>query len=182
VNTGGPHVAYRRPVSISLPTYEQAAELPAQIDRAVPPEFIDDNGHMNIGRYLELGGRALWTRCIDDLGMGRDYIRDRGMSTFTAEHHIQYFAELLEGQHVTARVRLLARSDKALHAVSLIVDESSRRLACVVETIVVHMDMTTRRPTPFPDDVAEQVDAALKVDDVGWSAPVCGSMGIRSRS
>ncbi|MET0766818.1 MAG: thioesterase family protein [Aeromicrobium sp.] len=169
-------------MSISLPTYQQVVELPAQIERVVPPEFIDENGHMNIGRYFQLGGEALWTRCVGDLGMDDDYISDRGMSTFTAEHHIQYFSELLEGDAVSSRVRLLARSDKVLHALTMIVDETRHRLACVVETTIVHIDMTTRRPVAFPDDIAALVDTALKADDLDWPAPVCGSMGIRRRS
>jgi acyl-CoA thioester hydrolase len=166
-------------VNTSLPSHDQILELPAQTRRVVPPEFIDENGHMNIGRYLELGGHALWGRCLGDLGMDESYIPERGMSTFTAEHHIQYFAEILEGADVSVRVRLLERSDKVFHAVSLVVDETNRRLACSVEAFIVHMDMTTRRPTPFPDDIAALLDIALKDDALAWPAPVCGSMGVR---
>jgi acyl-CoA thioester hydrolase len=172
-------VPYRRLVRTPLPTYAQVAELPAQITRSVPPAFIDENGHMNIGRYLELGGHALWRRCLRDFGMDESYIPDRGMSTFTAEHHIQYFTELLEGEDVSVRVRLLGRSEKILHTVALIVNESQHRIACAVETIVVHIDMTRRRATPFPDDVAALLDTALKADDLAWPAPVSGAMGIR---
>jgi acyl-CoA thioester hydrolase len=166
----------------TLPTYAQVVELPAQITRSVPPEFIDENGHMNIGRYLELGGHALWQRFQHDLGMDESYIPERGMSTFTAEHHLQYFSELLEGEDVSVRVRLLERSDKILHTVALVVNESQQRIACAVETIVVHIDMSRRRPTPFPDDVAALLDAALRTDDLAWPAPVCGAMGVRRRA
>lgn len=169
-------------MSTSLPTYDQVVELPAQISRSVPAEFIDENGHMNIGRYLLLGGEALWKRSLADLGMDEDYIPSRGMSTFTAEHHLQYFSEMLEGTDVSVRVRLLERSDKVFHAVSLVVDESQRRLSCVVEATIVHIDMTTRRPTPFPDDVAALLDVALKADALDWPAPVCGAMGVRRRA
>jgi acyl-CoA thioester hydrolase len=169
-------------VSTPLPTYDQVVELPAQISRSVPAEFIDENGHMNIGRYLLLGGEALWKRSLSDLGMNESYIPERGLSTFTAEHHLQYFSEMLEGTEVSVRVRLLERSDKVFHAVSLVVDETTQRLSCVVEATIVHIDMTTRRPTPFPDDIAALLDLALKADALDWAAPVCGAMGVRRRA
>ncbi|MBD8607524.1 thioesterase family protein [Aeromicrobium sp. CFBP 8757] len=136
---------------------------------------------MNIGRYLELGGTALWLRCQRELGMPDDYIAQRGLSTFTAEHHLTYHSEVLEGHDVSVRVRLVGRSGKVLHAVCLIVDETHRRLACTMETTIVHMDMTSRRPVDFPDEVAALIDAALEADDVSWPAPVCGAMGVRRR-
>ena len=166
---------------MNVPTYQQLDELPRHLERVVPSDFIDENGHMNIGRYLELGGTALWLRCQRELGMPHDYIEQRGMSTFTAEHHLTYHAEMLEGQDVSVRVRLVGRSGKVLHAVCLIVDETHRRLACAMETTMVHIDMTTRRPTPFPDDVTALIDAALAADDRPWPAPLCGAMGVRRR-
>ncbi|MRK00281.1 thioesterase [Aeromicrobium sp. S22] len=169
-------------MSLSLPTYDQVLELPAQVDRVVPQEFIDVNGHMNIGRYLEIGGSALWLRCQEDLAMTDDYISSRAMSTFTAEHHLTYYAEILEGEEVSAHVRLVERSDKVLHTVTLIANRTRGQLACVLEATLVHMDMSTRRPTPFPDDVAELIDAGLKSDDLPWLPPLCGAMGVRRRS
>jgi acyl-CoA thioester hydrolase len=165
-------------VSIPLPSYEQVLELPAQIVRVIPPNYIDLNGHMNIGRYLLLGGEGVWHRCTE-LGMGDTYIPERGLSNFTAEHHIRYFTEVLEGEEVSTHVRLIARSDKALHALALIVNRSRQQLACTVEVTLVHMDMRSRRPTGFPADIAPLIDAALADDTCEWPAPVCGAMGVR---
>ncbi|WP_159085922.1 thioesterase family protein [Aeromicrobium chenweiae] len=169
-------------MSTSLPTYDQVLELPAQIERVVPDEFIDLNGHMNIGRYLELGGTALWSRCRTDLGMGDEYISARGMSTFTAEHHLTYLAEIVQDEEVSVHVRLVERSDKVLHTVTLIANRTREQLSCVVEATLVHMDMSTRRPTPYPEDVAALIDTGLKADDLAWPAPLCGAMGVRRRS
>ena len=166
---------------MNVPTYEQVEGLPSHLDVTVPADYIDENGHMNIGRYLELGGKALWQRCQRELGMPDDYIERRGFSTFSAEHHLTYHAELLEGNDVSVRVRLVGRSAKVLHAVCLIVDETHRRLACTMETTVVHMDMSQRRPVDFPDDVAALIDAGLAADDRPWPAPLCGAMGVRRR-
>jgi acyl-CoA thioester hydrolase len=166
---------------VNLPTYDQVDDLPSHLDVTVPADFIDENGHMNIGRYLQLGGTALWHRCQRELGMPEDYIEQRGFSTFTAEHHLTYHSELLEADEVSVRVRLVARSAKVLHAVCLIVDETNRRLACTMETTAVHMDMAARRPVDFPDDVGALIDAGLAADERPWPAPLCGAMGVRRR-
>jgi acyl-CoA thioester hydrolase len=166
---------------VIVPSYEQVDQLPRHLQRTVPAEFIDENGHMNIGRYLELGGMALWLRCQHELGMPKEYIEQRGLSTFTAEHHLTYHSELLEGDEVSVRVRLVARSAKVLHAVCLIVDETNRRLACTMETTAVHIDMDERRPVDFPDDVAALIDAGIAADERPWPAPLCGAMGVRRR-
>ena len=164
---------------MKAPSYDEVDQLPRHLERTVPAEFIDENGHMNIGRYLELGGTALWLRCQQELGMPKEYIEERGLSTFTAEHHLTYHAELLEGATVSVRVRLVARSAKVLHAVCLIVDETRQRLACTMETTAVHVDMAERRPVDFPDDVVALIDAALAADDRPWPPPLCGARGVR---
>jgi acyl-CoA thioester hydrolase len=166
---------------VTVPTYDQVDQLPRRLERTVPAEFIDENGHMNIGRYLELGGSALWLRCQRELGMPQAYIEQRGLSTFTAEHHLTYHAELLEGDDVSVRVRLVDRSAKVLHAVCLIVDETRRRLACTMETTAVHVDLVQRRPVDFPADVIALIDAGLTADERPWPAPLCGAMGVRRR-
>ena len=166
---------------MNLPTYDQVDDLPSHLDVTVPADYIDENGHMNIGRYLQLGGTALWHRCQRELGMPEDYIERRGFSTFTAEHHLTYHSELLLGDDVSVRIRLVGRSDKVLHAVCLIVDDTHRRLACTMETTAVHIDMAQRRPAPFPDDVATLIDDALAADDRPWPVPLSGAMGVRRR-
>lgn len=164
-----------------VPSYEQLDSLPRHLERVVPAEFIDENGHMNIGRYFELSSTAMWHRCQHELGMPASYIEERGLSTFTAEQHLTYHGEMREGDDVSVRIRLVARSTKVLHAVCLVVDDTSRRLACTMEATMIHMDMRQRRPVEFPPDVADLIDEALRADERPWPAPLSGSMGVRRR-
>lgn len=164
---------------IPLPTYDEILQLPARLEGPVPPEFIDTNSHMNIVRYLELGGKALRQRCYDEFGMSG--YETRGLSRFVLEHHLTYQAEVLEAEIVSVHVRLIAHSDKALHAVSLIVNRTRQLLACTVESTLLNIDMSARKSSPFPDDVALLLGAALKTDDLDWQAPLCGAMGVSRR-
>lgn len=164
----------------SLPTLDQLLAIEPTLERTVPPDFIDLNGHMNIGRYLEIGSTGIWRLAQTRLGMTDDYIPARGMSTFTVEQHLTYLSELREGELVSVHPRLLDAGDKALHLVALIVDRTHGRLACVLESSLVHVDMATRRATPFPPDVAALVATEVAADrELGWDPPLSGTMGVR---
>lgn len=164
---------------IPTPTFAQVLELPATLRTTVPDDFIDANGHMNIGRYLEVSADGLWLS-ISGAGMGSDYIADRKMSTFTAEHHLRYLSELRLGDELSVHPRLIQRSDKVLHSIVFVVDRTREVLAATCEAVLIHVDMGSRRPASFPADVAAGLDALVAEHDVTWAAPVCGAMGVRS--
>jgi acyl-CoA thioester hydrolase len=163
----------------SLPTYDQLIEVPATFDRVVPEEFIDENGHMNIGDYFRLCSHALWNATIE-AGLGDDYIAEHQQSLFTVEQHMRYYGELRLGQRFTVHTRLLERSARAVHGMSFVVDQEKRALACTQEATLVHVSTATRSTVDLPDDVARALDTQIATGNaLGWAAPVCGSMGIR---
>ncbi len=81
-------------------------------------------------------------------GVDADYIAHRGLSFFTVEHHLRYLAEMRLGDRFTVRPQLLERSEKVLHALSYVLDETHDRLACVLEVSYVHVSMEDRRAVP----------------------------------
>ena len=168
--------------STAAPSPEQVLRLPAAWTGDVTPEWIDANGHMNIRHYLDIGSHATISVC-EGWGIDDDYRRDRRLGVFTAEHHLTYLREMHVGTPITAHVRLLDRSSTVGHMVVMIMDRRHDRLACVFETILVHVGMDTRRGHPFHDDVAAAYDRLLADQraDHDWPAPTCGIMGIRSR-
>ncbi len=161
-----------------LPTYDQITQLPVRVKQAVPPEFIDENGHMNIRHYFDAASHAMWYTCIA-LGMDESYNTERSLSLFTVEQHLRYFSEMNLGDRFTVHGRLLERSGKALHGMAFVVSTESRSLACTFEVMYIHVDMTTRRSVEMPDDLAASFDAEIaRGDELGWAAPVCGAMGV----
>jgi len=144
----------------ALPTTSQLRTLPSYFEQTVPEEFIDDNGHMNIGDYFRLGAWAPWKR-LTELGLGERYIPERGLSFFTVEHHIRYVGELLLGERFCVRTGFAGRTAKAVHGVSFIVDEERGRIACVLEVMYVHVSMQTRRAVAIPDDIADLLDTEI---------------------
>jgi acyl-CoA thioester hydrolase len=146
----------------------------------VPEEFIDANGHMNIGRYLEVASRGLW-ESTKAAGFDANYISERNVSTFTAEHHLRYLSELRLGDELSVHPRLLQRSDKVFHSITFVVDQTRKVLAATCEAVLIHVDMASRRPAAFPADIAAGLDTLLAAHDVAWPAPVCGAMGVSRR-
>ena len=108
-----------------------------------------------------------------------EYIAERGMTTFTADQHLRYLAEAAEGDEIGVHVAVVDHAPKALHITALIVNQTSRRLACVMETLSVHVDFSTRRPVPFPDDIATLVADAAERDRIGAELPLSGAIAIR---
>jgi acyl-CoA thioesterase FadM len=165
----------------SLPTYEQITQIPATFDQTVPEEFIDENGHMNIGDYFRVCSHAIWKATIA-AGLGETYIEEHQQSLFTVEQHMRYYGELRFGERFTVHTRLLGRSVRVVHGMSFVVDQQKRALACTQEASLVHVSMETRSSVDLPPAIGEALDAQISAGEaLGWDAPVCGSMGVRRR-
>ena len=162
------------------PTAAQVRELPALLKATVDPRWIDANGHMNIRHYLELNAEGTTILCDDHLGINDAYRAERRMGVFTAEHHLMYFSELHLGEQLSVHVLVLDRSDKAIHMMGLLVDDTHERLANTLELTLVHVNMDTRSATPMPEEVAAGFDRFIAEGKaLDWAAPVCGAMGVR---
>jgi acyl-CoA thioester hydrolase len=166
----------------TVPTTDEVLQIPAAWSDAVQQEWIDMNGHMNIRHYLDLGGMATDQVCRS-MGIDDDYRAIRRMGVFTAEQHLTYLQEMHLGTRITVHVRLLDRSPKVGHMVALIMDRDKDRLACIFETVLVHVGMDTRKGLEFPADVAAAYDqiAASQQKTLSWPAPVCGILGPRGQ-
>ncbi len=164
-----------------LPTFDDVAALPAWFDEQVSPQQIDENGHMNISHYFSFGSWAVW-KATEAAGVDEAYIRDRAMSLFTVEHHIRYLAEMRLGDRFTVHERMLARSNKATHAMAFVLDRQRSRLAATLEIVYVHVSMSDRVAVDIPDDIAASLDERIAASEaLPWAAPVCGVMGVRRR-
>lgn len=161
-----------------IPSYDEVAQLPVHQTHVVGEEHIDVNGHMNITHYFGFAGHAMWRR-NETLGMPASYIADRGLTTFTAEQHLRYVGESVLGDTLQVSVVVVDRGDKSLHLAALVVNETRRELSCVMEAVAVHVDYASRRPVPFPADVAALLDDAVAGDRPGWPLPLSGSLGVR---
>jgi acyl-CoA thioesterase FadM len=98
----------------------------------IPSAYEDENGHMNIRHYFDLEAQAI-AEVFDRMGITDDYRATRGQGFFTAEHHIRYYAEVHVGDRVSVHARIVERSDKVVHAMAFLVDDTTERLASTLE-------------------------------------------------
>ncbi|HET6563578.1 MAG TPA: thioesterase family protein [Marmoricola sp.] len=160
------------------PTYEQLADLPAFVEQPVPVAFEDVNGHLNVRHYTGIASEGL-DESLVALGIPQNWPA-KGHACFSAEHHLTYLAELRTGDRMSARVRLLGRSERAAHVLVYLLDESHQRLSYVMEEIFLHIDIETRRTAPWPDDVAAALDERIAGDaTLPWEPDVSGCLGLR---
>lgn len=165
---------------VDLPSFSQVAALPRQVAGSVPETFIDDNGHMNVRRYLDqaVHGASLWA---DGVGIDSAYRSLRRMGIFTTSHHLDYYSELRLGWEFGVHVVLADRAPKAIHLLAVVLDLSNELVAATVETLLVHVDLDTRRPVSIPDDIDVRLDAELAVTrSLDWQLPLSGGVAIRS--
>jgi len=66
----------------------------------VDSQWIDYNGHLNMAYY-----NVLIDRAVDEafllVGLGPDYVQNRGASFFTAEAHVRYLGASMKSAHGT---------------------------------------------------------------------------------
>lgn len=118
----------------------------------VLPEWIDNNGHMNVAYYVlafDHGVDALWER----LGITSEYIQIENLSTFGVECHITYKMELMEGEPFLITSQILAYDEKRIHQFQRMYHAEKNSLAATAEWMNLHVDMTSRRVTAFPESI-----------------------------
>ena len=135
-------------------------ELP-QLEGVVLPEWIDANGHMNLAYYVVLFDQAT-DLLYDELGVGPAYRQATGNSTFTAETHTLYEREVHVGDRVRVVPHLLGADAKRLHYFHEMFHAKGGHRVAAQELLALHIDMSVRRVTPFPDDLHARIQDAVR--------------------
>jgi len=160
----------------AMPTVTQVEALPVLMEKVVPPEWQDLNGHVNVRHYLELYDAASWPK-LAEFGLDASAFLERRQGLFDLEHHLWYLDELHVGDSVTVHWRFIARTVKRFHGVMFVVNRSRGRLASVFEYVSSGADLEARKTAPLPPEFAARLDALIAADAaLGWPAPTCGVM------
>jgi acyl-CoA thioester hydrolase len=118
----------------------------------VEPQWIDYNGHLNMAYYNVLFDRAV-DEAYEVLGIGVNYLKSHGHSTFTAEAHVRYLRELRDGDPVRVTFQLLDYDTKRIHYFEQLLHATENWLSATSENMTLHIDMAAKKVVPFPDSV-----------------------------
>ena len=142
----------------------------------IPPDFLDENEHVNVQYYLHLVERGLG-EVFDRVDLGEVYSAADTFGNFALEQHIRYLAEILVDDTVCVHIRLLQLTDKRAYLMGFLVNDTREQLAATVELVMMNVAIVTRRGAPFPADARLRLAELLeRHENLPWTAPTCGVM------
>ncbi len=118
----------------------------------VKTEWIDYNGHMNMGYYLVAFDQVATDSFYDHLGIGVEHKQSVGKSTFSLAANIDFIGELMEGDPMRFTTQLVDYDHKRLHFMHCLYHATEGYLAATNENLGMYIDMSTRRSTSFTDE------------------------------
>ena len=134
-------------------------DIPAPFDAyrdVVRPEWIDDNGHMNMGYYVVVFDLATdeWMRFV---GLDREHRGAREVTTFCLEAHVTYHREVREQDPLRFTTRLLEFDAKRIHYIHEMYHGDLGYLAATNELMSLHVSRETRRGAPMAPEILERL-------------------------
>ena len=127
----------------------------------VKPEWIDHNGHFNMGYYLVVFDRAT-DAFLHQVGLTAELREGTGATTFTLEAHVNYLNELHEGDPLRFTTRLLGFDHKRIHYFHEMYHATEGYLAATNELMSLHVNHSTRRSAPMAVEVTRCLEEILE--------------------
>lgn len=131
------------------------------VERAVPLDWTDYNGHMNEAKYLQAFGDAT-DRMMLLIGCDAAYIATGG-SYFTAETHIRHLDEVRAGAMIRIETQVLAGAGKKMHLFHRMF-EGERELA-TGEHMLIHVSLETRCASEPAVELAQTLGKVAKAHE-----------------
>jgi acyl-CoA thioester hydrolase len=125
---------------------------PFEFHSRVKPEWIDHNGHMNVGYFVVAFDEAT-DAVYEDWGIGMDYPGRSGCSVFTLGMNIDYLAEFFDGDPLRIETHLVDCDHKRIHYFHRMFHAGTGSLGATNECLCMNVDLEARRGSVFPPDV-----------------------------
>jgi acyl-CoA thioester hydrolase len=154
----------RLPLPYPLPPLDLAAPFDRHRDR-VRSEWVDGNGHMNVGYYLVAFDHATDT-ISEQLGIDWRYVEHRLGRVFALEAHVTYERELVADDAFRVTTQLLDHDGKRLHLFHEMHHAERSFLAATNELMLLHVGYETRRAAPWAAETAERLEAMARAHGV----------------
>ena len=126
----------------------------------VYPWQCDHMGHMNITWYTQKFDEANWN-VFAAFGIDPAYTRERKHGMAGLEQHIFYKKELVPGDVVTIRSRILELREKVVRIQHEMFTSNSEEPAATSEVVAAHVDLVARKARPFPPEIMSRARVLL---------------------
>ncbi|MFI8745721.1 thioesterase family protein [Pseudomonas sp. NPDC077186] len=146
---------------MNLPTYQTA----------VSPDWVDYNGHLRDAFYLLIFSHAT-DALMEVLGLDEAGRARSGHTLYTLECHLNFLAEVKEGEQVEVRTQLLAHDAKRLQIHHGLHRPGEDASLAESEQMLINIDSAAGRSAPFDAQVAGKV-AQLAREHQDLPRPAC---------
>jgi acyl-CoA thioester hydrolase len=146
----------------------------------VRSEWIDRNGHMNMGYYVVVFDFATdaW---LDYIGLDTEHRRSRKIATFTLESHVTYAHEVRGGDALRFATRLLDFDAKRIHYFHEMYHAREGYLAATNELMSLHVSQETRRSATMAPEILERLAEIGRAHGALPTPPQVGrAMGLKA--
>lgn len=126
--------------------YEAPFRTPA---RAVPGDWLDYNGHMNVAYYTMAFDQAIDVVLEGALGIGETHVAATRQGPYALQANLAYLDEMLEGQSFEITMRIVDADAKRMHL--WLEMWRGGDLVATCEEMLMNVDLVTRRSAPYPD-------------------------------
>jgi len=140
----------------------------------VKPEWIDYNGHMNMGYYLVAFDAIATDQFYDSMNMGVAHKQALGKTTFTLGSNIDFVREVHEGDRLRLTSQLVDYDHKRLHYIHCMYHDELGYLAATNECLGMYIDLASRHSTRFSDKQMERFQQEM---ERGQKAPAPDQLG-----
>lgn len=156
-------------------------ELPVTLRDSVRKEWVDPNGHFNMGYYAVAYDLAT-DGLFELLGCAYVDIERTGGSVFLLELHVNYLREMHEGDPFRITSRILDHDAKRIHVFGYMHHEKEGFLSSTAEMMLIHVDMKTRKSALFPADTLEKIRRMKEAQDaLPWPPAAGRAIGLKQR-
>ena len=124
----------------------------------VRPEWIDYNGHMNVG-YYHVAFDVAADEFFEFLGLTPEFRREHRCTTFALEAHLNFLREVKEGDRLRFEARLLEHDAKRIHFYQEMFHATEGYLAASSESLSAYVSQETRRTAPMPEVLSARLAA-----------------------
>ncbi len=136
----------------------------AQARAVVLPQWIDHNGHMNVGYYHVAFDQAS-DALFDWFGLTPEFRSSNRSSTFALETHLNFLREVKEGDPLRFEARLVDFDHKRIHFYQEMFHATEGYLAATYESLSTHMNMDLRKTASMPQPLQERLALIKQAHD-----------------
>ncbi len=145
----------------------------AQFRITVKSEWVDHNGHMGIRSYTNVIDQAV-TRFYRYLGLSREVLQAQGNSIFALQETSWFRREVMLDDPLLVTSQLIDFDHNKLVSFHQLHQSRDNYVAAMNEIIEIHIDMTTRKPTPFASEISERLEMVHDAHEILGRPPESG--------